>query len=124
MRYTIKGDLAKLNEHDNANRTNRFGGAALKKRMNELVMSQLEGKKPITKPCIITFYWFYSGRHDFDNIRFGAKYILDGMQKAGVLPNDNQTWVRGFGGDWFTKVAPGEEKVMIEVEELDGEDEQ
>lgn len=123
MRYEIKGELAKLNEHDNANRTNRFGGAGLKKKMDELVIGQLEGKKPITRPCIITFYWFYSSRHDFDNIAFGKKYVLDGMQKAGVLPNDNQKWVRGFGGDWFTKVEPGEEKVLVEVEELEEGDE-
>lgn len=122
MIYNIKGNLAKLNEHDNANRSNRFGGAALKKRMNEMVMASLVNAKPITKPCIITFNWLYSGKHDFDNIRFGAKYVLDGMQKAGVLPNDNQKWVLGFGGDFFTKVEPGEEGVIVDVEELDGEE--
>lgn len=121
MTYKINGNIAKLNEHDAANRTNRFAGANLKKRMNELVIKELEGAKPVTKPCIITFNWLYSGRHDFDNIRFGAKYILDGMQKAGVLPNDNQKWVLGFGGDYFTKVEPGEDGVIVEVEEIDGE---
>lgn len=118
MQYRIKGDLAKLNEHDNANRSNRFGGAALKKRMNELVMKSLEGAKPITKPCMIGFIWHYSGKHDFDNIRFGAKYVLDGMQKAGVLPNDNQNWVKGFSGDVFVKVDKGMEGVIVDVEEI------
>ena len=123
MIYTIKGDLAKLNDHDGANRANKFGGAALKKRMNDLVVGELQSQldKVVTKPCIITFNWLYSSRHDFDNIRFAAKYVLDGMQKAGVLPNDNQQWVIGFGGDYFTKVDKGEEGVIVEVEEQNDE---
>lgn len=123
MVYSIKGKFATLNEHDNANRANRFGGAALKSKMNQMVIDSLDGAKPITKPCLITFNWLYSSRADFDNIRFAAKYVLDGMQKAGVLPNDNQKWVVGFGGDYFTKVIPGEEGVIVDVEEIEEGDE-
>ena len=71
--YKINGNLAKLNEHDNANRVNRFAGAALKKKMNELVSSQVEGKPIVERPCRIKFTWYYSGRHDFDNIRIWSK---------------------------------------------------
>lgn len=99
------------------NRTNRFGGAALKKKMNELVSSQLEDAVHIVKPCTIHFEWLYSSRHDFDNIRFACKYVLDGMQKAGVLENDNQNFVLGFDGDKFTKVDKGEEGVIVTVNE-------
>lgn len=53
---TIVGELAKLNEHDNSNRSNRFGGAALKKRMTELVSSQVTDMTPVTKPAIISFH--------------------------------------------------------------------
>jgi Holliday junction resolvase RusA-like endonuclease len=116
MKYVIEGDLAKLNEHDNANRVNRFAGAKLKERMTNQVAWQLNGKPAITEPCYITFYWRYSSRHDFDNIRFACKYILDGMIKAGVLPNDNQTWVHGFGGDYFEKVSKGDEGVTVVAE--------
>jgi len=124
MLFTIKANLAKLNEHDNANRINRYAGAALKEKMNKLVVKSLQDQldKVVTKPCIITFNWLYSSRHDFDNIRFAAKYVLDGMQKAGVLPNDNQAWVKGFGGDYFTKVEPGEEGVIVEVDEWETEE--
>lgn len=114
---TIVGDLAKLNEHDGANRSNRFAGAALKKRMTELVAAQCGTLRPITGPVIITFYWHYSSRHDFDNIRFACKYVLDGMVHSGKLPNDNQKYVVGFGGDYFTKVPKGEEKVVVGIEE-------
>jgi Holliday junction resolvase RusA-like endonuclease len=115
MQYAIKGDLAKLNEHDGANRTNRFAGAQLKARMTAIVASQLYGAPVIAGPCYIKFYWKYSSRHDFDNIRFACKYVLDGMIKAGVLDNDNQKWVLGFDGDYFEKVPKGEEGVTVEI---------
>lgn len=115
MQYVIKGDLAKLNEHDNANRVNRFAGANLKSTMTTMVAVQLLTAPAITAPCYVTFHWKYSSKHDFDNIRFACKYVLDGMVKAGVLPNDNQTWIRGFRGDYFEKVPKGEEGVVVEI---------
>lgn len=116
QQITIVGDLAKLNDHDNANRSNKFAGAALKKRMTEMVALQCGKLKPIDGESIITFHWFVSGKHDYDNVRFGAKYILDGMVKSGRLPNDSPKYIVGFGGDYFTKVAKGEERVMIEID--------
>ncbi len=72
--------------------------------------------KPIEGESVITFYWFVSGKHDYDNVRFGAKYILDGMVKSGKLPNDSPKYIVGFGGDYFTKVEKGQEKVIVEID--------
>lgn len=113
----IRGKLATLNEHDKANRANKFGGASLKKVMTDLVAIQCSKLDDISGECVVTFHWFYSSKHDFDNIRFGAKYILDGLIKSGKLPNDNQKYIVGFGGDYFTKVPAGKEKVIVEIEE-------
>lgn len=118
MQLEIDGTLATLNDHDEANRRNKFAGAKLKKEMTDYVAWQVKGAPAITQPCIITFNWYYSGKHDLDNIRFAAKYILDGMVKAGILPDDSQKWVLGFGGDYFTKVSKGQEKVLVEIEEF------
>lgn len=118
-KYTINGQLADLNKHDQANRNNKFGGAALKKEQTDLVAWQLKGKQKIALPCTIEFIWYYSGRHDFDNLRFGCKYILDGMVKAGVLKNDNQKCILGFIGDTFIKVPKGKEKVEVYAYEYD-----
>lgn len=119
MKYVVKGQLADLNKHDGANRNSRFGGASLKKEQTDLVAWQLKGKPKITRPCTIGFVWYYSGKFDFDNIRFACKYVLDGMVKAGVLPNDNQKWVLGFEGDYFIRCDKGSEKVIVEVFEYD-----
>ena len=113
----IHGQLATLNEHDKANRSNRFVGAKLKKEMTQLVAIQCGKLEPIDGECVITCNWFYSSRHDLDNLRFGIKYILDGMVASGKLPDDNQKFIVGFGGDYFTKVAKGEEKVVVEISE-------
>lgn len=121
MIYTVVGKLPTLNEHDGANRANKFLGAKMKHDATDLVAIQLMGKKKIVRPCIITFNWLFSSKADFDNIRFAAKYILDGMVKAGVLEDDNQKFVVGFGGDYFTKVDKGQEKIIIEIEEIDNE---
>lgn len=115
---TINGELAKLNEHDNANRTNRFGGASLKKHMTEKVASQCGPLKPISEPVVLGFEWHYSSRHDFDNIAFAKKYILDGMVHSGKLPNDNQKWVYGFTGDTFIKCPKGDEKVVVDIQSV------
>lgn len=119
MRLVIKGQLATLNEHDNANRSNRYSGAQLKKEMTELVAWQVKGATPIKIPCILTFHWYYSGKHDFDNIRFACKYIQDGLVKAGVLKDDSQKHILGYGGDYFIKVEKGQEKVIVEIEEFE-----
>lgn len=116
MQYIIKGQLPTLNDHDKANRSNRFVGAKMKKEATDLVAWQLINKPKITEPCYISFHWHYSSRHDFDNIRMGTKYILDGMVKAGILEDDNQKHVLGFNGDKFTKVPKGEEYVIVSVE--------
>lgn len=119
MRYTIKGVLSTLNDYTNSNRSNRFVGAKLKKDNTELVMLQMLNKHKINKPCIITINWLVSSKCDFDNISFGKKFILDGMVKAGILPDDNQKWVLGFGGDYFTIVEKGKESIIVEVDEVD-----
>lgn len=116
----IPGDLVKLNEHDNVNRNNKFAGAALKKKMTQQVADALVDEDfKITVPVYIGFKWYFSSKHDFDNIRFAAKYVLDGMIKAGVLPNDNQNWVLGFTGDEFIKVEKGHESVSVLVRDED-----
>lgn len=114
---TVHGRLATLNEHDSANRSNKVVGAKLKKQMTELVALQCSKLKPISGECIITCHWFYSTRHDFDNVRFGVKYILDGLVTSGKLPDDNQKYIVGFGGDYFTKVDKGDERVIVEISE-------
>ncbi len=112
--YVISGKFTTLNEHDNANRRNRFLGAKLKHEMTDMVATQLLGKPAIMSPCTLHFNWHYSSRADFDNIAFAKKYVQDGMVKSGILLDDNQKYVTGFS-DTFTKVDKGNELVVVDV---------
>lgn len=115
----IEGNLAKLNDHDAANRSNKFVGAKLKHTMTDLVVAQVEDCPwQVSAPCRIKFTWYVSGRHDYDNVRFAAKYVLDGLVKAEILPDDSPKWVAGFDGDDFIKVDKGAEGVLVEIKEI------
>jgi len=118
MVITIKGILATLNDHDSANRANKFAGAALKKEQTELVAWQCKKYGAITNPVTIDFVWYYSTRHDFDNLAFAKKYCQDGLVKAGVLKDDSQKFVLGFS-DAFIKVKKGQEKVVMNLIEYE-----
>lgn len=117
MKLTIRGQLPTLNETNNSARTHWAVASKQKKEATDFVAWQVKGKAKITNPVMITFHWYYSSRHDFDNIRSACKFILDGMVQAGVLKDDNQKCVLGFNGDYFIKVDKGNEKVVVELEE-------
>ena len=100
---TFRLELPALNEIINANRTTRTvttkrgrkvrlsKGADQKKRYTNLVAQLVRGKtKPVPqKPLVWHFHWTCKNRkHDPDNISAGAKFILDGLQQAGIISGD------------------------------------
>ena len=98
----IKGKLPSLNEYIDACRTNRQMGAKLKQETEQFIIIQLRRMKPITSPVILHFKWHEKNRRrDKDNVAAGKKFILDAMQKAGKLVNDNNKYIAGFT-DRFT----------------------
>ncbi len=58
--------------------------------------SSIENPSPIPKPIgpftLITEY-SYSSNFDHDNISFAKKYILDALQLANIIPNDNHSFI-------------------------------
>lgn len=60
-----------------------------------------ENPSPIPKPLKTKFTlvvkYQYSSNFDFDNSAFARKYILDALQTANIIPNDNQSHIsNGF----------------------------
>ena len=71
----------------------------------------------VTDPAYIAFEWFTKDRRvDPDNVRFAAKYILDGLTKARVLPDDSMRWIRGFK-DYFA-VDKENPRVQVTLSEV------
>ena len=85
-----------LNEQINIERSNKFAAATIKKVVTNTVRLQTIGKTKIDYPVIFTLYIHSTTRHDLDNLGFCTKSIFDGMQKSGMLLNDNQAFVKGY----------------------------
>lgn len=105
-------DFLDLNKYINAERTNRFMAAKLKKDMTALFEREFINHEPINGRFAMSFNWYMKNkRKDPDNIAFQKKFILDGMIKAGVIQNDNINTVIGFCDNFIVK---GHEGVKIE----------
>lgn len=101
--FTIRGRLPSLNDYINACRSHWSKGARLKEQTETDIIWQIKAARgrgqvqPVTGPVVISFEWHESDkRRDLDNIYSAKKYILDAMQKAGIIPNDNRRHVVGL----------------------------
>jgi len=116
MKLTLKGRLPGLNEIINANRTNRFVGAKLKKEFSETIAWSCKAQKikPIKGRLFFQFRWYEKNRkRDPDNFTSGGrKLILDALQMAGVLENDGWNIV-GWVDNW--EVDKENPRVEIEI---------
>lgn len=118
-KFEINTRLPSYNEYSNANRRNRYAGATMKKNIEleiwSYILNQLKNVK-ITKPVFITFTWIEENKkRDLDNICFAKKFILDALQKANIIENDNSRHVKGFT-DKFEYAEKS--KVIVELEEI------
>ena len=110
---TLPFRLPGANEYIAACRRNRYAGGKLKAEYTQALALYFRGLPPVTEPVKIRFIWHErTQRRDKDNVAFAKKFVLDGMQAAGFLPNDNNRWVVGFE-DCF--VYDGRDGVTVEV---------
>lgn len=107
--FTVKAKLPSLNDYIDVCRRNKYQAAQYKRDVEEVIgwairSAQTKGTlKPIKKPCKVHFEWHEkTTRRDCDNIASAKKFILDAMQKQGVILNDNQKYIKGFT-DTFVK---------------------
>lgn len=81
------------------------------------VAAQQAGLCPVSRPVKVTFFWVEKNKkRDKDNLRAGAKFVLDGLVEAGVLPGDGWRWVQAFE-DLFGVDAENP-RVEVTIEEL------
>lgn len=109
-----------LNELIAANRTHWSKGRALKEANEALVHLAITRDKlqPITGRFNMKILWLEKdSARDPDNILSAKKYILDALQQAHIIVNDNQKNLTGLTEQW--DVAKKEEKpgVYIEITE-------
>lgn len=121
--FVVDDKLPSLNDYINVCRRNKYNGAKFKKDVEKLILVYIRNAKvkkilkPTDNPIVVHFEWHEkTKRRDADNIASAKKYILDAMQKAGIIPNDNRKYVKGF-----TDVIIDDKKdyVVVKIEEAE-----
>lgn len=116
-KFTIRGTLPGLNELIEAERRNRYAGAALKKQSESVVMHAARslGKMRFTEPVYMVYHWYEPNRRrDKDNISsFGRKVIQDALVKSKILQNDGWSNIIGFE-DRF-EVDKKNPRIVVEI---------
>lgn len=99
-KFTIYNKFPTCNEYIDACRTSVYKGAALKKKHTDLTAvftrDWLEKKRisQFNNKINIEVTWIEKNRkRDPDNVYFGIKFVLDGLVKGGLLPNDTQEYI-------------------------------
>lgn len=116
-KVTIPMRLPSLNEYINVCRTNRYMAANMKKKTQADIIYFIKGLPKFERPVRINFKWIseQGDRRDLDNICFAKKFILDALQEAGKLKNDNRKYVIGFTDEFLYGKRY---EVMLEIEEI------
>ena len=100
--FTIEERLPGLNDYTRACRSHWSKGAEYKRRVEESIIWYIKAAQgrgllhPTSGRIVLHIEWHESDmRRDVDNIVFAKKFILDAMQKAGIIPDDNRKHVAG-----------------------------
>ncbi|MGX7195198.1 RusA family crossover junction endodeoxyribonuclease [Enterococcus olivae] len=119
MKVIIQGELTDLNTYINAERTNRFKAAKIKKRQTDkcaVAFMPIRTKK-LKLPIKLHITWVCKNkRKDLDNIMFAKKFIQDGMIQSGLLKNDGWNEIAGYVESF--EVDKENPRIEIELEEL------
>ena len=98
MQINIDYRFTSLNDYISAERSNRYEAAKIKETETEIArLVSLNKEDSLTYPVDVSFTWYRRDqRTDPDNISFGAKFIMDGFVKSGLLKGDNWKYIRSL----------------------------
>lgn len=98
LEFFLPGETTSLNDYIAAMNKNRFEGAKIKKYETRRVELAARELPQVTKyPVDLHLTWYrHDKRTDPDNVAFAIKFILDGLQLAGVLQQDTWASVRSI----------------------------
>ena len=122
---TIMGRTPSLNEVIEANRRNPYAGAELKRRTEAWIgyyirQSVNRGACPreIREPVALHVEFCEKNRRrELDNIYSGNKFILDAMQRVGLIAGDSQKYIRAL---WYSFAVGDAERITVTIYRADG----
>lgn len=117
MRKFIRGTFPGRRAQDLAARGNKYAAASMKKKWTRYVALNFANTPPVEERCRLVCTWrCKSRREDPDNIASSKKFILDGLQAAGVIKNDGWKQIAGFVDNFVVdKENPGVEVMLISI---------
>lgn len=63
----------------------------------KIIIMQIRDRRTVEGVVTVHFTWHEKDRRrDKDNVAFAKKFVLDALQKCGVLRNDNNQVIAGF----------------------------
>jgi Holliday junction resolvase RusA-like endonuclease len=84
------------------------------------MVTWLAKKLPKYNRVDITITWYEpNAKRDIDNISTGAKFILDGLVKAGTIPDDSQRYINSIVHRF--EIDRENPRVEVEIEESEVE---
>ena len=121
--FLINEKLPSLNEVTRKNRSHWSKGAEQKSEIEELIgwyivkAVNAGNLKPIDTACVIYIDWHEkTKRRDVDNIQSAQKFILDALQKQGILKNDSRKYVKQI---YHHVYDDDEDRVVVRIEVYD-----
>jgi len=88
---TIPAQLPSRNDADNASRSHWSVGRKFKKDWTEYVAWFFKDIPAVSGVAHVSVIFYEpNNRRDDDNVMSSLKYIMDGMQKSGVIKNDSR----------------------------------
>lgn len=86
----IPGRLPSMNEIIKASKSHYLSYNSMKNKFTNLVAMQARKQNiPVMQSVDVTITWYCKNKRiDPDNTASGVKFLLDGLVKAGKLPND------------------------------------
>ena len=115
MKFFVDYDFPNWNDYINAERSNKFMAAKMKKNEHEILKYLLPNTKYEGEyPTEIIFTWhFKDKRKDLDGMR--VKSLLDAIVKGEILKNDNLNCIQKIV---YNSIIDGTTGVEVEIKEL------
>ncbi len=122
--FMIPGKLEGINEYIRACRSNPICGARMKKAGEDICLwavvagaKNMAAELPLDRPVLIHYLFIETKfRRDLDNISgFTHKVFQDALTEAGVLKDDNFTYIKGFTDTFMEGSLPRIEVRLTEA---------
>lgn len=119
-RFTIPGSLPTMNQIIEFAKSHPLAYKTMKQtNTNRVVLNAKKARLPVMGRINIKITWYRENKKtDKDNVTAGIKFILDGLQVAGVIKNDSWKMIGSIEHDFqIDKVNPRIEVELVEAPE-------